>query len=152
MGKEAAADAKKGGSKKIVMIVVGLAVLGVGAKMTVLKGKSEAAEPKEVEPVEGEVIDVGSLTVNLADGERHYARVGIGLVLNATAPHEGVEHHVPIFKDAAITAITKHTSAQLRSSEGREALRHELMEAAHEVWHEPKDTVLKIVLTELLIQ
>jgi flagellar FliL protein len=150
MAKEAA-EPKKGGKKKIVMIVVGLVVAGVGAKLTVLKGKADAKEPaKAVEPVEGEIVEIGSLTVNLADADRHYARVGIGLVANATAHAEEVKARIPLLKDAAITAIGTHTSAELRTSAGREALRKELLEAADEVW-EPH-TILQIALTELLVQ
>jgi flagellar basal body-associated protein FliL len=149
-GGEGGKGGKGGGKKKIIMIVVGLAVAGVGAKMTVLKGKAEAKEPVKVEPVEGEIADVGSLTVNLADPDRHYGRVGIALVLNATANHEEVSKKIPLMKDAAITAIGSHTSAELRTSAGQEALRKELMEAASKVWEE--DVVLRIALTELVIQ
>ena len=149
MAKEAA-EGKKGGKKKIIMIVVGLAVAGLGAKMTVLKGKAEAKEPVKVEPVEGEIVDVGALTVNLADVDRHYGRVGIALVLNATASTEEVSKKIPLMKDAAITAIGAHTSAEMRTSAGQEALRKELMDAASKVWE--KDVVLRIALTELVVQ
>jgi flagellar protein FliL len=151
MGKKAAADGEKGGKKKIVMIVVPLLVVAGAAKMTVLKGKADAkGAAKPAAPVEGEVVDVGSLTVNLADHDRHYARVGIALVLNATTKSEEVVNKVPLLKDEAITKIGAHTSPELRTGEGQEMLRKELMEAANHVWE--GDAVLRVALTELLVQ
>lgn len=153
MGKKkaAAADGEAGGKKKMIMIVVPvLAVVGFAAKSTVLKGKAEAKEAKPAAPVEGEIVDVGSLTVNLADVDRHYARVGIALVLNATAHSEEITNKVPLLKDEAISKIGAHTSAELRTVAGQEALREELKEATEYVWEE--DEVLKIALTEILIQ
>ena len=152
MGKKAAAaDGEKGGKKKMVMIVVPvLAVVGFMAKSTLLKGKAADAKEAKPAPVEGEVVDVGSLTVNLADVDKHYARVGIALVLNATAHSEEIVNKVPLLKDEAITKIGAHTSAELRTGEGQEKLREELKEATEHVWHE--DEVLKVALTEILIQ
>ena len=150
--KKAAADGEKGGKKKMVMIVVPvLAVVGFMAKSTLLKGKAaDAKEAKPAAPVEGDIVDVGSLTVNLADVDKHYARVGIALVLNATAHSEEIVNKVPLLKDEAITKIGAHTSAELRTAEGQEKLREELKEATEHVWHE--DEVLRVALTEILIQ
>ena len=153
MAKEAAsADGKKGGKKKLVMIIIpALVVAGLAAKMTVLKDKAGAKEAeKPVEVLEGEIVDVGSLTVNLADQDRRYARVGIALVLSAAAPTEEVVNRVPLLKDAAITKIGAHTSAELRTIEGQELLRKELAEATEHVWEEGE--VLRVALTEILVQ
>jgi flagellar basal body-associated protein FliL len=119
--------------------------------MTVLKGKADAKEvEKPAEVLEGEIVDIGSLTVNLADRDRHYVRVGIALVLSATAVKEEVVNRVPLLKDAAITKIGAHSSAELRTLEGQEALRKELAEAANHVWE--GEEVLRVALTEILVQ
>lgn len=149
--KAAASDGEKGGKKKMIMVVLPvLAVAGFAAKSTILKGKAEAKEEKKVEAVEGEIVDIGSMTVNLADRDRHYARVGIALVLDITAHAEEIVNKVPLLKDEAITKIGAHTSTELRTIEGQEKLREELMEAAHHVWE--GHGVLKVALTEILVQ
>lgn len=152
MGKEAAADGKKGGKKKLVMVVLpALVVAGLAAKMTVLKGKADAKEAaKPAHALEGEIVDVGSLTVNLADPDRRYARVGVALVLSATAHTEEVVNRVALLKDAAITKIGAHSSVELRTGEGQELLRRELAEAAKHVWEGGE--VLRVALTEILVQ
>jgi flagellar basal body-associated protein FliL len=154
VAKEVAAVAeggKKSRKKKLLLFVLpAMLVAGVGAKMTLLKGETGAEEVEHAEPLEGEIVDVGSLTVNLADEGRRYARVGIALVLSETADAEEVINKVPLLKDAASTKIASHSSMQLRTPQGKELLRQELIEAAREVWE--GDEVLRVALTEVLVQ
>jgi flagellar basal body-associated protein FliL len=146
-----AEDGKKPRKKKLLLFVLpAMLMAGVGAKMTVFKGETDTEEVEHAEPLEGEIVDVGSLTVNLADEGRRYARVGIALVLSETADAEEVANRIPLLKDAASTKIASHSSLQLRTPEGKELLRGELTEAAREVWE--GDEVLRVALTEILVQ
>ncbi|MGH2734349.1 MAG: flagellar basal body-associated FliL family protein [Actinomycetota bacterium] len=148
--KDESAEEKSGGKKKIIIIVVALAVVGFGAKTFLLKSPDAEAKPKKEKPVAGEVVDGGSLTVNLADSG--YARVGLGLVLNALEGEHGAElvnAMLPMMKDAAITEISQRTSDELLAKHGKEELKKHLSEAAHEIYHE---AVLEVVLTEFIVQ
>jgi flagellar protein FliL len=81
---------KKSKKKLIIMSVVGLLVVGLGAKMTVLKPKPTAAalaEAKAVKPPEfGPIVPLDEQTVNLADGHYLKVKVVIQLKLKAKAP------------------------------------------------------------------
>ena len=78
---------KTGGKKKLVMIVVPIVVVIAGAAGFFLRGgdTAEAAVPTTVPVVEGEVIEVDTMTVNLVGEEGRYARVGFAVVLDSTA-------------------------------------------------------------------
>jgi flagellar basal body-associated protein FliL len=148
---ESAPEEKSGGGKKkLIIVVVAVAVAGFGAKTFLLKSPDAEAKPKKEKPVAGEVVDAGSLTVNLVD--KGYARVGFGLVLNALEGEHGAEHvnaQLPIMKDAAITEISERSGAELLAKKGKEHLKKELTEAAHDLYHE---AVIGVVLTEFIIQ
>lgn len=147
---ESGEEKSGGGKKKLIIIVVAVAVAGFGAKTFLLKSPDAEAKPKKVEPVAGEVVDGGSLTVNLVD--EGYARVGLGLVLNALEGEHAAEHvngQLPIMKDAAIAEISERTSAELLAGKGKEHLKKQLTEAAHEIYHE---SVIEVVLTEFIVQ
>jgi flagellar FliL protein len=102
---------KGGGKKKIFMIVGALAVLGLGAKMTVLKtvpppacpagtppstvvdatassttattvASQTATTPACAAPVPSGVVKLDPITLNLADGR--YLKLGLGLQLDST--------------------------------------------------------------------
>lgn len=147
---ESTEEKSGGGKKKLIIIAVAVAVAGFGAKTFLLKSPDAEAKPKKEKPVAGEVVDGGSLTVNLTD--KGYARVGFGLVLNALEGEHGAEvvnGQLPIMKDAAIAEISKRTSAELLASKGKEHLKKELTKAAHEIYHE---AVIQVVLTEFIVQ
>lgn len=143
---------KKGGKKKLIVLVVVLAVGGFGARTFLLGGGEKAkAEPEPVK--EGEVVEVDPMTVNLADPGRHYARIGLALVLaEGGGGHGGggdVEKRLALLKDAAITKIGSKTSAMLKTVDGQNELRKELSEVAHELYH---GAVLRVILTEIIVE
>lgn len=149
-------EGKKGGKKKkkILLIVVALVVLGggyMGAKMTVLKPAEAAEEEAPPEPVEGEIVEVAQMTVNLAGGQAmHYARVTFATVLVEGADAAAVEAKFPILKDTALSEIGRFSADQLRTPEGVDALRAKLTERARAVY--PDGEVMRVVLTELIVQ
>ena len=150
----AAPEAKKGGKKKIVLILVVLLVLGggfMGAKMTILKpAEPVAEETAPPPPVEGEILEVAQMTVNLSGPAMNYGRVTFAAVLVEGADAAMVEAKFPILKDTALSEIGRFTADQLRTPEGVDALRAKLTERATAVY--PDGEVLRVVLTELIVQ
>lgn len=148
----AAAPPKKG-SRRLVLVAVGVLVLGaLGAGGYLFLGggaEDAAAEPVEEVPVDGPVVEVGTLTTNLA-GSTRYARVGIALVLTADADATAVESRFALVKDAAISEIGSHTAETLQAATGTEQLRAGLAERIVPLF--PDGEVSRVVLTELLVQ
>lgn len=135
-----------------LLAVIVLVVLGVGGYLF-LGGAGASpteADPTEAPDVEGAIVEVGTLTTNLAGPSPRYARVGIALVLDATADPAAVEARVALVKDAAISEIGSSDAAALQTAEGTEALRQGLARRVAELF--PDGEVLRVVLTELLVQ
>ena len=149
MAKEAEGGKKKGKSKLIVIIAV-VAVAGVGAKFFLLSGgKARAATPPPP-PQPGEVIDVGDMTINLADPAPHYAAVGLAVELTATGKAEEVTKRMPVLKDAALRKLSAFTAAALLAPGGQDQVRSELTAQAQEIFG--KDAIMHVLLTQVLVQ
>lgn len=142
---------KKSKAKLIMIIVpVLLALLG-GAYFFLLNGEgAETAATTTTVLEEGDVIEVGDLTVTLADDQLRYAKVGIAVVLSTVADSGVVGKRVPLIQDAAITVLSRFTAAQLLTDSGLDELRGELTDAARALF--PDGEVMRVVLTELVIQ
>lgn len=151
-GAEGAEGAGGGKLKKIILLVV--PALAVGAGMFFFLGgggDAEAAAPTTtLPPVEGEVVEVDTLTVNLVGEEGRYARIGFAVVLNDLADSGVVANKIPLMRDAAISIMTDFTSTDLQSAEGMERLRQELSDGMVALF--PDGEVLRAVLTELIVQ
>lgn len=141
---------KKGKRKLMIGAVVLILVAGFGVK-TFLLGGDAAAEAQEPAPVEeGAVLPVAEMTANLRGSATNYARVSFAAVLNAEADEAEVTAKFPLLEDAALSVLLEFDAAQLRTPEGADQLRARLSDAAAEIW--PEDEILRIVLTELLVQ
>jgi flagellar FliL protein len=139
-----------GGMKKIIMMVT--PALAVGAGMFFfLGGSGEAAAPTTtLAPIEGEVIAIDTMTVNLVGEEGRYARLGFAVVLDSLADSGAVGTKVPLLQDAALGIMVHYDAATLQTAEGQEQLRQELSEASVALF--PDGEVLRAVLTELIVQ
>ena len=106
MAKEA--EGKKKGKSKLIVIIAVVALAGVGAKFFLLGGgKAKAATPPPpAKP--GPVVDVGDMTINLADQSPRYAAVSMSLELTATGSSDEVTKGIPILKDAALKKLSAH--------------------------------------------
>lgn len=145
----------KGRSRRLLAIVAGVLVLALaaGGYLFLSGGAADAdpaPEPTPEEVAEGPVVEVGTLTTNLAGSPPRYARVGLAIVLTAEADPAAVEARFPLVKDVAITEIGRHDAATLQTVEGSEALRDGLTDAVVGVY--PDGEVVRVALTELLIQ
>lgn len=149
----AAEPAATGPKPRRRLLIVGVAVLALAAAggYVVLGGDAgPSTAPAEAPVVEGVVAEVGTLTTNLAGPAAHYARVGIALVLREGVDPAVVEERFALVKDAAITEIGRHDPATVSGSDGTEALRAGLTAKVQALY--PDGEVLRVVLTELLVQ
>ncbi len=97
------------------------------------------------------MVDLGVFTVNLADkGTDAYARVAITLELSNEKVKREVDKRMPIIKDAIIDVISSKTSDFVRTPEGREALRLELIRRLNIILVE--GGVRNIYFTEFVVQ
>jgi flagellar FliL protein len=155
------ADAPKGGGKKkLVMIVVPVLLVVVAAWYFVLgpgSGGSEAEE-KPKEPELGEVVALEPITMNIEGGS--ILKVGLALQLHHDAaeggggghggeaaaddPHKGYARVL----DIAIEVFGKRSYQDLVGSEGREAAKHEFVEALH---HAYPEEIEDVYLTEFVM-
>lgn len=130
----------------LLLLPVLLAVAGA-AWFLFLRGGEE--EPPD-EPEEGPVVEVAQMTVNLAGEDLHYLRFSFALVLAPEVAGADVEPRYPLVKDAALSVAQSFTQEELRTPAGTERLRSELTARARQVY--PDGLVLRVVLTELLVQ
>jgi len=145
-------EAKKKGKGKLVAIVVAaMLVGGVGAKFTVLSsGKAGTPKPTPTPtPEPGEVIDLGDLTINLAEPSR-YALVGLAVELGKTADPAKITTQMPLLKDAGVRKLNGLSAATLISSAGQDQVRAELTDQAQQIFG--KDKIVRVLLTEVVVQ
>lgn len=144
-------EAPPKGRRKLRLIVVLLVVVLVGAagvKVTLFSPSEAAAE--DLVPEEGEIVAIGEMTTSLAGPGSHYVRVQLAAVLNTSADAAVAEERFPLMRDRALGVLMAFTPEDLRTVEGAERLRSTLTEEAQTIWDE--DQVLRIVLTDLLVQ
>ncbi|HEY4937760.1 MAG TPA: flagellar basal body-associated FliL family protein [Actinomycetota bacterium] len=145
-------DVKKKGKGKIVIILVVVLVAGIGAKFTVLSGgkaSGKATPAPAPTPTPGVVIDLGTMTINLADPGR-YALVGLAVELGPTGTAEKFTPEMPLLKDATVRKLAGWTAAKLLTAAGQEDVRTQLTDQAQLLFG--KDSVVKVLLTELIVQ
>lgn len=158
----AAPDQGQSKGKGKLMMIGGIAVAVLAlAYVFVLKPSAPAAPAEEVhaEPVPGAVVDVGQMTVNLADTDR-FARVSFAVVLVEGAEagggegegegEGGVEAKFPLLKEAVLFEFSKMTSDQLRAPGGLDAISKIVSERARAIYEHGE--VMRVVFTELLVQ
>lgn len=149
----------KGGRSNLVPAIV-LAV-GIAAGGYFMGGSSDPAPAaaevvEEPEIVEGPLLGLEPLTVNLADG--HYLRVAVSIQL--TDQYEDVEegehgeealahHDATRVRDTMISLFGGRGAGELASADGRDAARHELRDASSELLD---GQVMEIYFTEFVIQ
>lgn len=153
--KKAEEDDEKGGKLKMIIGgVVGVAVLGVGAQMTVLKSEDAGAEAAAVAEVDeatkgGELIQVDAMSVNLADG--HFLKIGVAIEL--AEGEDGKEFEKKGYpnkiRDLIITSAASKSMAELASSEGKEDFRAKLHDGAEKLY---KESYHGIYFTEFVMQ
>ena len=144
---------KKGKGKLIAIVIAAMVVGGVGAKFTVLSGGGKAGTPKPTPTPTptppGAVIDLGDLTINLAEPSR-YALVVLAVELGKTADPATITTQMPLLKDAGVRKLNGLAAATLLSSAGQDTVRAELTDQAQQIFG--KDKIVRVLLTEVVVQ
>jgi flagellar FliL protein len=145
-------EKKGGGKKKLVMIIAPVVLVAAGAGYFLTAGGDADAESATTttEVVEGDVIEVDTLTVNLVGEEGRFARLGFAVVLKEGADTSVVGAKLPLLRDAAITVMTGYGSTELQTAEGMTKLRQELSDEMASLF--PDGEIIRAVLTELIVQ
>ncbi len=159
-------EVKKGGKKKliIVLVLILLIVAGGGAaayKFLVLdKQKSEKAKEKKAEKIVEEIknledigvqFDVGTFIVNLQDKDAdRYLKVTIVLDVQDDKIKAELQKRLPQVKDAITTLLFTKTSNELRTPEGIEELKEEILKRINAIL--PIGGVKNVYFTDFVIQ
>jgi|GEM_PF-1355486 len=123
------AEPKKKSKKKLVLIVAVVLLLLVGfeAKSKLLKPHYRPGQP--VPP--GQVLGLGTLTVNTTDG--HLVQAAIDLQLTKPASEKTVEADEPQLRNAAIIDLGRWSYSQLLNVTTRQVLAHQLLQSFQQV-------------------
>jgi flagellar protein FliL len=162
--KEAAAGEegdKKGGKGKFIIIGVVAVALGAGGYMLGGGGNSAASAgstttlvPKKgckvtTQEAPKTVVDLASMSVNLADG--HYLRVSVSLALCDDSTFDPATGTFPSAqaKDIVITTLSGKKMEDLSTPAGRDAAKQQLIDGITEAY---KAEVYTVFLSEFVMQ
>ena len=151
-------------SKTLMIIIVSVVLLfmgAVGGGFFILWNKISQLpqDPAKVEeiPVEEEENAIGPLysldtmIVNLADrGGKRYLRVTMALELSDPEAMATIESRLPQVRDAILMILPTKTYDEVSTTEGKAALRHQLMEKINSLM--TKGQVDNIYFTEFVVQ
>jgi flagellar FliL protein len=154
----------KGGKKKLIIILALVLILlgggGAAYKFLVLdKAKEEEQKPnteqieKEVKDIEnlGIMFEVGTFVVNLADKDAdRYLKVTVVLELENDQVKMEVEKRLPQIKDAITTLLFTKTSKELKTIDGIENLKEEIIKRVNALL--PLGGVKNVYFTDFVIQ
>lgn len=156
-------EEKQGGKKKLIIILVLLLLIGGGAgaayKFLVLDKQKEDKEKKaqkvveEIKNVEdlGVQFDVGTFIVNLQDKDAdRYLKISIVLDVQDEKIKMELEKRLPQVKDAITTLLFTKSSNQLRTAEGIEELKEEILKRVNAIL--PIGGVKNVYFTDFVIQ
>lgn len=144
-----------GGKKKIIMIVGVLAIAGAAYNF-VLKPSPPpeelAMEEEEVELIEGEIVELEEMILNIRDenGNPAFLRIGLAVVLEELTLAADFEPESAIAKDVAVQYLSSLNQEDLRSAAGREAAKEELSLLLREAYGDEK--VVRVLFTALVMQ
>lgn len=155
---------KQGGKKKLLIILLVLLLLGGGggfaAYKFLLSDKSKDEEKnkaeeivKETQSIEqiGIMYDLGSFVVNLSDKDAdRYLKINIVLEIENEQVRIELEKRLPQIKDAITTLLITKTSEELKTAEGMELLKEEIIKRVNAIL--PLGGVKNVYFTEFVIQ
>ncbi|AAC07676.1 flagellar basal body-associated FliL family protein [Aquifex aeolicus] len=159
MAEEVREEAQAGGGKKklifLLLLLILLAGAGAGAYFFLFAKKEEKKEekaPKVAPPEVGIMYKLDPpFIVNLADPEATvYARISITLEVANQQVLQEVQKKEPVIRDAIIEIISSKTSNEIRTPEGREQLKLEVLKRINTILSE--GGVRNVYFTEFVIQ
>jgi flagellar basal body-associated protein FliL len=139
-----------GGKKKIMMGVGGVVALGLVYNFVL---KSDPPPPEEmamveVEPVEGEILELPEMVVNLQDDEVTYVRIGVALILEEGTLAADFEAESAIAKDIVLDTVSSLQAEDFRDN--RQAVKDDLSTKVREAYDDEK--VVRVLITSLVMQ
>jgi flagellar protein FliL len=166
---EVEAEAAPGGSKKLIWIA--------GASVLLLAAAAAATFFVVTRPPAGEEAEAGaevtaeatpdgaegaaqagpttysleSMVVNIFDGERdRFLKIGVNLEVSSGDVSKELEERLPQVKDLMISLISSQAYADIRSLEGKTALREQLMTRLNAIVR--TGVVRQVFFTEFVVQ
>ncbi len=157
-------EQQKGGKKKLIIILMlVLLLLGGGAaayKFLVFDKQQEQKKEKKAEKIVDEIkniedigvqFDVGTFIVNLQDRDAdRYLKITIVLDVQDDKIKAELEKRLPQVKDAITTLLFTKTSNDLRTPEGIEELKEEILKRVNAIL--PIGGVKNVYFTDFVIQ
>jgi len=158
-------EEKKGGKKKlIIFLLIFLIIAGAGGfaayKFLIAGKQEENSEEKKAEKVVKEVnaveqlgimYDLGTFVVNLSDKDAdRYLKITVVLELESDQVRMEVEKRLPQIKDAITTLLLTKTSEEIKTAEGMELLKEEIIKRVNAIL--PLGGVKNVYFTEFVIQ
>jgi len=134
---------EKKSSKLIIIIAVVLLIVGGGAAYYFMAGDSEAVDGEQAEEVEEVIEDEEedaaneelyydmsqSLIVNFPKGSgASLIQVSVSLLVKGTETLDAVKKHEPMIRNNLLMAISAKGAANLKTREGKEALRETMLD------------------------
>lgn len=153
-------EGKKGGSKKVIIFLLLFLIIlaaggGVAYKFTVLdkqedKAKKIVEEIKSVEEL-GVQFEIGTFIVNLIDKDAdRYLKISFVLEIQDETIKQEVEKRLPKIKDAITTLLFTKSSKELKTPEGIELLKEEIIKRINAIL--PIGGVKNVYFTDFVIQ
>ncbi|MCP3993175.1 MAG: flagellar basal body-associated FliL family protein [Actinomycetia bacterium] len=146
-----------GGKKKLILIVLVVVVLGAVYQFVLkspapeeLDGAMPEAIPAEPDPVEGEIVEMEEMILNIGGDGSGYLRIGLALILEEGTAAGEFESELAIAKDVAIQYLASLSDDQLRSTEGRQQAKDDLSMLIREAYGGEK--VVRVLFTALVMQ
>ena len=142
-------DAKPASNKKmiIIMAVVGLLLIAasVGVTVMMLGGDKEEAASEEAaaeEPVVAQTLYLAldKMTITFSQtGSAKFLQLEMQLMAHDQAVLDAVSEHMPVVKNDLLVLLSGQSADPLRTLEGKEALRGEILTAVQKIVKENAD-------------
>jgi flagellar FliL protein len=155
-------EEKGGGKKKLIIILIPVLLLALGGGGFFVYKTFFAKEEKEKPPEkianeikkaeeQGVELEVGTFVANLADKDAdRYIKVTIIMEVQDEKVKEEATKRMPQIKDAINTLLFTKTSEELKSPEGIEKLKEEIIRRTNAIL--PLGGVKDVYFTEFIIQ
>lgn len=145
---------KKGGKRVVILaaIIVAIAVLGGGAMAGGFLGGSEEAEASPTpEPTAtamelGNVVELDSVTLNLAGDDNHFLKLGVAI---ETDPSVGEEPPTAPVYDVVIDQFSDYTFEQLSEPSFRDSTKEQMLQRLSEIYG---SDIVRVYYTEFVMQ
>lgn len=140
-----------GGKNKIFMIVGGLVALGAVYNF-VLKPAPEVVVVEATEPelVEGEIVQLDEMVLNLQGEGAGYLRIGVAVVLEEGVLAADFELKKPIAQDIVVEYLSAQSGDDLADPEFRKEVKEELGILMREAYDD--SMVVRVLFTNLVMQ